>query len=83
MMVVGGITGGVRSACGNIGKGCTAKHAGLVEKKGLLRRTRSQLLDEAVQEGQQGVETHRSELHAPFEAFFSSDAAALVQHTRR
>mmetsp|Transcript_13690 Transcript_13690/g.41356 ORF Transcript_13690/g.41356 Transcript_13690/m.41356 type:complete len:690 (-) Transcript_13690:776-2845(-) len=51
---------------------------GLVEKHGVSRRSRPELLEEVTD-----TPFRKSPSSRPFEAFFSSDASALVKHTRR
>jgi hypothetical protein len=53
--------------------------AGLVEQSALMGRTRSELLSDVNED----TRPFKRQAHNGFEAFFSSDAAALVKHTRR
>jgi glutamine---fructose-6-phosphate transaminase (isomerizing) len=52
---------------------------GLVEESAMMGRTRSELLSDVNQD----TRPYRRQAHSGFEAYFSSDAAALVEHTRR
>ena len=53
--------------------------AGLVEESAMSGRTRSELLSDVNQD----TRPYKRQPHNSFEAYFSSDAAALVEHTRR
>ena len=53
--------------------------AGLVEQSALMGRTRSELLSDVNED----TRPFKRQAHNGFEAYFSSDAAALVEHTRR
>ena len=53
--------------------------AGLVEESAISGRTRSELLSDVNQD----TRPYKRQPHNSFEAYFSSDAAALVEHTRR
>jgi hypothetical protein len=57
----------------------SAATAGLVEESAMMGRTRSELLSDVNQD----TRPYRRQAHNGFEAYFSSDAAALVEHTRR